>query len=529
MVQRYKLISVKTFIALNVTGLVLFALVLFSSLFLLSVYANHQQRIEQESLSLTRFVAGFSTPYLLAEDADGLSLLLAELDSFASVEHVHVVSYDIDDSRMIFTFYNRPGAGHTQEVFNRIPSKLETNKRLSDNEYLAPIQDGEHHLGYVYLMSRYDPPWTVIKPLLLPMLVIFGVCLLLIWGLVKRLERRFLLPLSETAEHLRNTCVTKPEQIPSFDGFYKESADLYDASVILQRRINEGVALQQLREEENQALTTGLEEKVAKRTQALKSANEELIQTLEQLHQYQRQLVEKEKMASLGNMMTMISSDLRTPVDSSQQAIASLSERIAQINTDFEEKQLRTRTMKRFLQESNTALDVLQSNMLRLNELFARFSQMTSRQQQQQSSAFNLRDLIDDLILTIEQKSKRAEIQVQCDSQLMIESRPDAINQVLFNLLEHSLSSASEHIKINIDVSEQRGAIDIIYRDNSSSFTSPEEEDLRSQQTFKLIEGTIVQVLNGTLRVVADETSHTELVINFPIDRRFDRNNATAS
>ena len=41
-----------------------------------------------------------------------------------------------------------------------------------------------------------------------------------------------------------------------------------------------------------------LEDKVNKRTQALKDSNNELLSTLEKLHQFQGQLVESEKMAS---------------------------------------------------------------------------------------------------------------------------------------------------------------------------------------------------------------------------------------
>ena len=68
-------------------------------------------------------------------------------------------------------------------------------------------------------------------------------------------------------------------------------------------RIEQQISKLQLAEQENRQLTLSLEQKIAERTDALKTSNQELLNTLATLHQYQNQIVETEKMASLGQMV----------------------------------------------------------------------------------------------------------------------------------------------------------------------------------------------------------------------------------
>ncbi len=66
-------------------------------------------------------------------------------------------------------------------------------------------------------------------------------------------------------------------------------------------------------EQEIRQLNQGLEQKINERTLALKSSNQDLLNTLETLHQYQNQIVETEKMASLGQMVAGVAHEVNTP------------------------------------------------------------------------------------------------------------------------------------------------------------------------------------------------------------------------
>ncbi|TMN71497.1 HAMP domain-containing histidine kinase, partial [Pseudoalteromonas maricaloris] len=62
--------------------------------------------------------------------------------------------------------------------------------------------------------------------------------------------------------------------------------------------------------QEIKQLNQSLEEKVNQRTIALREANQELLNTLERMHQYQNQIVENEKMASLGQMVAGVAHEV---------------------------------------------------------------------------------------------------------------------------------------------------------------------------------------------------------------------------
>ena len=91
-------------------------------------------------------------------------------------------------------------------------------------------------------------------------------------------------------------------------------------------------------EQHSLKLNSELEDKVAKRTDALKESNQELLSTLEKLHQFQDQLVESEKMASLGDMVAGVAHEVNTPIGLGVTASTLLSDRLTEIQEAFNNK-----------------------------------------------------------------------------------------------------------------------------------------------------------------------------------------------
>ena len=94
----------------------------------------------------------------------------------------------------------------------------------------------------------------------------------------------------------------------------KELDILIEAFNNMLQRTQEHMERQTKAEAEQVKLNSSLEDKVRQRTMALKEANSELIETLETLHQFQRQMVQNEKMASLGDMVAGVANEVNTPI-----------------------------------------------------------------------------------------------------------------------------------------------------------------------------------------------------------------------
>lgn len=67
-------------------------------------------------------------------------------------------------------------------------------------------------------------------------------------------------------------------------------------------------------EHELRELAESLEERVQQRTVELDETNQDLLDTLTQLQQAQEQLVESEKMASLGGLVAGVAHEINTPI-----------------------------------------------------------------------------------------------------------------------------------------------------------------------------------------------------------------------
>ena len=300
-------------------------------------------------------------------------------------------------------------------------------------------------------------------------------------------------------------------------------------------RIQEYMQKQRQAEEQHRRLNASLEEMVNQRTMALKSANQELIQTLEKLHQFQRQIVQNEKMASLGDMVAGVAHEVNTPIGLGVTASTMMLDRIAVIEKDFENKTLKASAMKRFLEESNENLNIIYRNLNRAAELISSFKQVAVDQSSESNRTFCFAQLVNEILLSLQPRLKKLKhnINVNCDPTLCVETKAGPINQILINLIMNSVIHGFENIeKGEIDIIAELATPEkfkLVYRDNGKGipddirkrifdpFVTTKRGQGGSGLGMHLVYNLVTQALNGSITLTSEEGQGVEFVIIFPI------------
>ena len=207
-------------------------------------------------------------------------------------------------------------------------------------------------------------------------------------------------------------------------------------------------------------LNEELEARVSQRTADLEQANVALTDTLQQLTATQRQLMDQEKMASLGSMVAGISHELNTPIGNALTISSILEEKSGEIAAQVQDGTLKKSELFGFLQDLTESSKILLRSVRRAAELIQSFKRVAVDQTSEYRRTFLLREVVSDHVETFSPQLKRAGIVVALDipEDLTCDSFPGALGQIIANLIQN----ASFHGLAN----SQSGTINIAARLN---------------------------------------------------------------
>lgn len=203
----------------------------------------------------------------------------------------------------------------------------------------------------------------------------------------------------------------------------------------------------------------------------LRKRNQELASSMDTLHQAQEQLVESERMASLGGLVAGIAHDVNTPLGVSVTAASFLQERLNNLKTDFEDKSLTSKNMASFIDEAEQTALLLLSNLERASDLIASFKQVAVDQTSETEREFVLGDYINEIIQSLKPSFKHTEhqINVSCPDNLVVTCAPGAIAQIVTNMVVNSITHGFEDKTagtITLDVKEAGENVVVQYSDD---------------------------------------------------------------
>jgi len=189
-------------------------------------------------------------------------------------------------------------------------------------------------------------------------------------------------------------------------------------------------------------IANGLERKQGQ--DALRRNISELEETLQRLRDTQRELVNSEKMAALGQLVAGVAHEVNTPLGIAITATSGLAQETQTLLKKFEGGQLQRSEMEAHFTFSDEALRLLGRNLQRAAELVRTFKHVAVDRSSDGRRKFQLNEFIAELLpsLALLWKHRPVQLEVQCEPDLTLDSFPGALGQVLTNLVQNALLHA---------------------------------------------------------------------------------------
>ena len=268
------------------------------------------------------------------------------------------------------------------------------------------------------------------------------------------------------------------------------------------------------------------EEALAKRTQELSTA-------LDHLKTTQRQLVESEKMASLGGLVAGVAHEINTPIGIAVTAASTLADRTTDAATAYDNKQLKGSALKTYFNLAKTSSNLVLNNLNRASELIQSFKQVAVDQSNLDKRSFAVKKYIQDILINLKSHLKKTphQITVNGDEQISINSYPGAFSQIMTNLVMNSVRHAypkGEAGNLHFELKWDSERLMIEYSDdgcgippeNLAKIFEPFFTTARAQGGtglgLHIVFNLVTQKLNGTIRCESLKGQGTTFFIEIP-------------
>lgn len=288
----------------------------------------------------------------------------------------------------------------------------------------------------------------------------------------------------------------------------KEKEDSKEKALELAQK-NEQIILQQ---------NTFLEEKVALRTQELKESNNELKKALENLKATQGQLIQSEKMASLGILTAGVAHEINNPLNYIDGGYQSIMNKLKKKNKDLKEEDIQEN-----LRWIKVGVDRATKIVKNLNAF--------SRSEESTVDDCNLNEIIENCIRLIHHKTND-DIEIQTTLQkegVVVKCNSNKLQQVILNLLDNAID-AVDGMKGIIKISTKTNETNIILSIEDNGCGISEKNLTKILDPFYTtkdpdkgtglglsIAHSIIQEHGGTINFDSKLGKRTEVIIQFPI------------
>jgi len=417
--------------------------------------------------------------------------------------------------------------------------KVESNifKGLYKNDQLhwgAEVVLDNSKIGFIYIVANDSFVFEEFYDGIEQYLLILFVVIILSYFIANRIQNFVSKPIFLLRDTVGKITQNKDFTIRAQKISDDEIGNLTDAfnSMLEQTEKYENTLIVQ--KEQLQLNQETLELKVRQRTNKLQSLNDEITETLNQVESMQQQLIESEKMASLGGLVAGIAHEVNTPVGICLTASSFLKERYDTLNKSYKNDKMTQEDFEDFLNIVHDSSDMILKNIQRATDIIQNFKKVAVDQSVEDKRCFNIKGYFFEIIKSLNPKLKQHQhkIEVISEDNIFIESYPGAFYQVFSNLIINSIVHGFEKIdagNVMIKVSCVNRLMSIEYQDNGHGmsqeilnrvfepFVTTKRNKGGTGLGAHIIYNIITQQLQGTISCHSELEKGVLFKINIPV------------
>ena len=185
---------------------------------------------------------------------------------------------------------------------------------------------------------------------------------------------------------------------------------------------------------------------IARRERAINRARDQADAALETLKRTQAELIQVEKLASLGQLVAGIAHEINTPVGIALTTATVIDDEAEQFGNSVADGRLTRTALSRFVERVSEGAQMLTANLTRAADLIQSFKHVAADQVSGERRAFAVQSWLQQLMTSLGPMLRKAghTVTVACPVDLKIDTYPGALGQIVTNLVVNASLHAFE-------------------------------------------------------------------------------------